>query len=95
MFPLVKSLVVIRTAAKLHNFLIDTRDDNVEEDAYFRNFSEAAINDLYDGVIDNHDEDSPYALVSDNNEPRPRGDDRGTNFFFEHIHATSRIASAG
>lgn len=72
-FPLAKSLVIIRTAAKLHNFLIDTRDDNEEEDAYFRNFSEATVNDLYDGVIDNHDEDSPYALVSDNNEPRPRG----------------------
>ncbi|KAL7451526.1 hypothetical protein ACHAWC_003355 [Mediolabrus comicus] len=69
---------VIRAAALLHNFLIDSREDQLDY-YYFKNLStndviaaEASMLSPNDGD-DDDDDDFTFPLVVDNNEPKPCG----------------------
>ena len=61
---------IIRAASKLHNFLIDCREDTADDDAYFRNMTFASIPSIVSGQ---DDDDMTFPLVVDNNEPKPTG----------------------
>ena len=78
---LTKSNDVVRAAALLHNFIIDSRED-AHDYYYFKNLShedvavaEASMTPT--GVGDIDDDEFTYPLVVDNNEPKPSG--RPTN----------------
>ncbi|KAL7531965.1 hypothetical protein ACHAXR_005934 [Thalassiosira sp. AJA248-18] len=73
-FDLADCCDIIRSAAKLHNFLVDSREGTAGDDNYFRNMSYASISSEVSIRPDDDDDDEvPFPMVSDNNEPRPSG----------------------
>lgn len=68
---------IIKAAAKLHNFLIDCREGTEDDDNYFRNLSYANIHSCSlfqtNAVSGEDDVDVNFPLVTDNNEPKPKG----------------------
>jgi len=77
-FDLEKSCDVINAAALLHNFLVDTREDTDEDSSYFANLSYSDVDRMQaaggnDPLDADGAEDYTFPIVSDNNEPKPRG----------------------
>ena len=65
---------IIRAAAKLHNFLVDCREDTADDDMYFRNLSYGNMASHVDtDSTRDEDDDITFPLVTDNNEPKPMG----------------------
>ena len=58
---------MINALAKLHSFLVDTRDDNAKERNIFRQFNQKTMDDLFK---DNSGNDIPLILVVDNGQPQ-------------------------
>lgn len=70
-----KSNCVIRAAALLHNFLIDSREDD-EDYYYFKNLSTKDIIEAEASMLppdEDDGDDFTFPLVVDNNEPKPSG----------------------
>ena len=63
---------VIYAAMLLHNFIVDSRLNSTDDDQCFRDFS-ANITSSSQSRMTQLTGESPRALVSDNNEPRPLG----------------------
>lgn len=68
-----KSTDVIRAAALLQNFLIDSREDQ-QDYYYFKNLSHEDVAEAESNMDTNDDDDDfTFPLVVDNNEPKPPG----------------------
>ena len=75
-FSLYSAGDIIKAAMLLHNFLVDEREDesDPEDVEYFRDFSFADLSeDEVPSLLRRPTNEVPDALVTDNNEPRPRG----------------------
>lgn len=74
-FDLTVCLKIIRAASKLHNFLVDCREDTADDDNYFRNLSFANIpsTPATSGADVDDEDEMTFPLVSDNNAPKPTG----------------------
>ena len=48
-----------------HNYLLGNRDDNCDENEYFKKFSQSNIDKMFDNAANIHDDDIPIALVVD------------------------------
>ena len=66
-----KNNAIIRALFLLHNFLVDSREDDFDYD-FFVNLSHADIS-KHCTKEESHDGDFIFPLVSDNNEPALRG----------------------
>ena len=68
---------VVRAAAKLHNFLVDCREDTADDDNYFRDLSYSSIksNSCSGGQSIGNEEvlDINFPLVTDTNAHKPAG----------------------
>ena len=81
-FSLSKCNDIIYAASKVHNFLIDCREDTAEEDDnYVRTLSHTDVAAVDSSIGDDDEDDMTYPLVSDNNEPKPPG--RPTNEYLK------------
>ncbi|KAL7544648.1 hypothetical protein ACHAWF_008022 [Thalassiosira exigua] len=65
---------VIRAAAKIHNFLVDCREDSADIDTYSGNTAASTVQPttLF-GAPEEDPTDVCFPLVTDNNEPKPIG----------------------
>jgi hypothetical protein len=61
---------VVSAAGLLHNFIIDQRTEEDDEE-YFSSFSHSSLQ--ADGNENNHDHEVPVAMVTGNEQPRPAG----------------------
>ena len=77
---------MVSCAGLVHNFIVDERvpDDHL----YIRNFS--YYNDV--ASMDNDHRETAYAIVTDNNMPRPRGRPSTTNVLSKEVGRRMRLA---
>jgi hypothetical protein len=72
LFNLKKSAKVVQVAMLLHNFIIDCREaDDREDDRFFQMFDIQM--DTLQVELTHQTGEMPRAIVTDNNEPRPKG----------------------
>lgn len=99
LFDLKKSVKIIQVSMLLHNYIVDERDeDDTEDSRYFREFNvrmDEAQDELYNAT-----REVPDALVTDNNEPRPKSrptqEEANMRQQGEHVRTllTTKLASA-
>lgn len=68
-------VTIINAAAKLHNFLVDCRENTADDTNYFRNMSYANTPSVSIFSIDDDSDETDFnfPLVTDNNQPKPSG----------------------
>ena len=72
-FNLQHTGTILQTMCLLHNYLVENRDDNYDENEYFKKFSQSNIDKMFDDASNIHDDDTPIALVVDTGAQKRNG----------------------